>query len=153
MGRKVVFRLNAVPVAQGRPRLTTIGGMARAFDPAKSRDWKAYVNDHAMRAMSHIGEVLTGPIECRIRFGFACPKGEYRKREPKPRRWHEKKPDIDNLAKAILDACCNGTVALSDTNIVRLICDKIICRQGEPPFVSVLFQEIDDFVDSQSASS
>lgn len=32
--------VNGEPVPQGRPRLTTINGHARAYDPAKSRNYK-----------------------------------------------------------------------------------------------------------------
>ena len=28
------------PIAQGRPRFTTVNGFARAYDPAKSRNFK-----------------------------------------------------------------------------------------------------------------
>lgn len=31
------------PCAQGRPRFSVINGHARAYDPAKSRNYKAYV--------------------------------------------------------------------------------------------------------------
>lgn len=31
------------PVAQGRPRFSRQGGFVKAYDPAKSRDYKSYV--------------------------------------------------------------------------------------------------------------
>ena len=140
------FRVQADPVAQGRPRLTTIGGVARAFDPKKSRQWKAFIKDVAMKAMADAGydRPLQGPLCARMRFGFALPKSSYRKKTPRLRSWHTKRPDIDNLIKGIFDAC-ESVIYINDTCIVKVVVDKIECSQGEAPFVSVLFQEMEDF--------
>ncbi len=141
----VRFRIQAEPVAQGRPRLTTIRGQARAFDPKKSKDWKAFIKDVASSAMDKSGydDPLQGPLVARIRFGFSLPKSQYRKRTPRVRSWHTKRPDIDNLTKAIFDAC-ESVVFLNDTQIVRLVADKIICAQGEAPFVAVEFSKAEE---------
>lgn len=148
MGKSNVvrFRVQADPVAQGRPRLTTIGGVARAFDPKKSRQWKAFIKDVAMKAMVDAGydRPLQGPLCARMRFGFALPKSSYRKKTPRLRSWHTKRPDIDNLIKGIFDAC-ESVVYINDTCIAKVVVDKIECSQGEAPFVSVLFQEMEDF--------
>ena len=142
----VRFRVQADPVAQGRPRLTTAGGFARAFDPKKSKEWKAFIKDVAMKAMEDGGHrmPLMGPLCARMRFGFALPKSKYRKRVPRERSWHTKRPDIDNLIKAIFDAC-ESVVYINDTSIAKVVIDKIECAQGEAPFVSVSFTEMDDF--------
>ncbi len=141
----VRFRIQAEPIAQGRPRLTTINGQARAFDPKKSRDWKSFIKDVASTAMTKAGysQPIQGPLVARIRFGFSLPKSQYRKRTPRVRSWHTKRPDIDNLTKAIFDAC-ESVVFLNDTQIVRLVADKIICAQGEAPFVAVEFSQADE---------
>jgi len=147
--KTVKFRVAAEPIAQGRPRLTTINGQARAFDPKKSRDWKSFINDIAQRAMIEHGheKPFEGPIVARMRFAFVLAKSHHRKRTPRPRQWHTKRPDIDNLSKAIFDAC-ESVVFLNDTQIVRIVADKIICEQGEPPFVVVEFSQIEPFSDS-----
>ena len=43
MQRKVTFTIPGDPVPQGRPRFSTHGGFARAYDPKKSRDGKSVV--------------------------------------------------------------------------------------------------------------
>ena len=143
---QIKFRVQADPVAQGRPRLTTIGGMARAFDPKKSKDWKAFIKDVALKAMHDCGHVdpLQGPLCARMRFGFALPKSQYRKRTPRIRTWHTNRPDIDNLVKGILDAC-ESVVFMTDTQITKLVVDKIICAQGEAPFVAVSYEALPEF--------
>ena len=145
----VRFRINAEPIAQGRPRLTTIGGQARAFDPKKSREWKAFIKDVALKAMQDAGHTdpIQGPIVARMRFGFSLPKSQYRKRTPRVRAWHTKRPDVDNLCKAIFDAC-EKVVFLNDTQIVRIVADKIICAQGEAAFVAVEFSAVEPLTDS-----
>jgi len=145
----VKFRIKAEPIAQGRPRLTTINGQARAFDPKKSRDWKAFIKDVAEKAMYDAGhdKPFDGPILARMRFGFELPKSHHRKRTPRPRQWHTKRPDIDNLSKAIFDAC-ESVVFMNDTQIVRIVADKIICEQGEAPFVVAEFSQLNELTDS-----
>ncbi len=61
---KVVVSIPAEPIAQGRPRLSSRGGFARAYDPPKSRSWKAFVADYASKAMQEAGiaELLEGPL-------------------------------------------------------------------------------------------
>jgi len=147
--KSVKFRVAAEPIAQGRPRLTTINGQARAFDPKKSRDWKSFVKDIAQRAMFENGhtEPFDGPIVARMRFAFSLPKSHHRKRTPRPRQWHTKRPDIDNLSKGIFDAC-ESVVFMNDTQIVRVVADKIICKQGEAPFVVAEFSQVEDLIDS-----
>ena len=147
--KSVKFRLRAEPIAQGRPRLTTINGQARAFDPKKSRDWKAFVKDIAETAMLEYGHEtpFEGPVVARMRFAFSLPKSHHRKRTPRPRQWHTKRPDVDNLSKGIFDAC-ESVVFHNDTQIVRMVADKIICAQGEPPFVVVEFSQVEDITDS-----
>lgn len=43
------FIVPGEPCAQGRPRFTTIGGYARAYDPAKSKNYKSFVKLVALR--------------------------------------------------------------------------------------------------------
>ena len=84
----VKFRIKAEPIAQGRPRLTTIHGQARAFDPKKSKDWKSFIKDVAEKAMYDAGHErpFEGPVLARMRFGFELAKSHHRKRTPKKRQ-------------------------------------------------------------------
>jgi Holliday junction resolvase RusA-like endonuclease len=68
------------------------------------------------------GEILEGPIEIRIACWFERPKSHSKKRrqqaEPKTT-----KPDLDNLAKAILDAL-NEIAYNDDGQVCRLTVEK-----------------------------
>ena len=39
----LTFTIPGEPTAQGRPRFSTHGGFVKAYDPEKSRNYKAYV--------------------------------------------------------------------------------------------------------------
>ena len=101
--KQLEFTIPGEPISQGRPRFSTHGGFARAYDPKKSRDGKAVVKLCAKEAVDNAKwtEPMTGPIEMLVQFAIALPKSQYRKRTPIPRKWRVKKPDIDNLMKLV----------------------------------------------------
>lgn len=115
------------PIGQGRPKFTTINGHAKAYDPEKSRNYKAYVKMLATQAMKETGfERIDGPCNVVIQAYFEVPKSKSKKfREAalldqvRP----TKKPDADNIVKAIQDAL-NGLVYKDDACIVNLSCEK-----------------------------
>jgi Holliday junction resolvase RusA-like endonuclease len=139
------FTIPGEPISQGRPRFSTRGGFARAYDPKKSRDGKAIVKLCAKEAVDQESwtEPMSGPIEMLIQFAIALPKSQYRKRSPIPRKWRVKKPDIDNLMKLVKDAC-SSVVFLDDNQVVRVIAEKIQCAQDEAPFTKVRFRELEE---------
>jgi Holliday junction resolvase RusA-like endonuclease len=145
MQRKVKFTIPGEPIAQGRPRFSTHGGFARAYDPKKSRDGKSVVKLCARDAVEESGitEPLNGPLVMKIQFGIPLPKSAYRKRTPVTRAWRTKKPDLDNLVKLVKDAC-SGVIYLDDNQIARIVAEKITCGQDEPPYTKVLFAELEE---------
>lgn len=111
----LTFEVPGVPVAKGRARITTVGGHARAFTPAKTRTFEALVRDHADRAMRELGlPVLEGACRLVVRAYF--PR---RKREPTEfEQPMSVRPDADNVLKAVADAL-NGAVYRDDGQAVE----------------------------------
>lgn len=115
------------PIGQGRPKFTTINGHPKAYDPEKSRNYKAYVRMLATQAMKETGfEMIDGPCLLSINAFFEIPKSKSKKfREAalldqvRP----TKKPDLSNIIKGIEDAL-NGLVYKDDACIVNLSCEK-----------------------------
>ena len=104
MKREVSIVIPGEPVSQGRPRFSTHGGFARAYDPKKSREGKQSVKYFADAAMLDAGiGVLIGPIGMQVQFGIKLPKSLERKRKPVHRKWRIKKPDLDNMIKLVKD--------------------------------------------------
>jgi Holliday junction resolvase RusA-like endonuclease len=109
------------PIAQPRVKVSTRGGFARAYT---ERDHPIHAYKQAIR-LAYVnagGEVLEGPVEVRIVCWFKRPTSHSKKRrehrEPKI-----SKPDLDNLAKAILDAL-NEIAYNDDGQVYRLTVEK-----------------------------
>jgi len=97
------------PVAQGRPRFSRQGGFVKAYDPAKSRDYKSYVR---MIAAQHAPVTpVEGAIEFSLRIYRAIPKGmpKYKREAAKEGRLRPvTKPDVSNVLKGVGDALKGG---------------------------------------------
>jgi len=127
------------PVAQGRPRFYRMGSGVRAVDPPKSRNWKAEAQWHMKQACDESGFKpiqAKVPVELSIEVVFRCPISDYRKREPREWRWHTKRPDLDNVIKAVKDAG-TGILWIDDSQVVEISASKIIAAQDEPPMVII----------------
>ena len=110
------------PCAQGRPRFSTKGGFVKAYDPEKSRNYKAYIKYIASQEIKNKGWQITDQaIEVSITAFMQIPKS-------KPKKFQRaavegsirptKKPDVDNLFKAVTDAL-SGMVYTDDKQIVK----------------------------------
>lgn len=123
------FTLSGVPVAKGRPRLTTRGGVARAYTPAATRRFEAQIADAARAAIGPV-DPYTGPVELEAHVLLPIPASW-------PRRWRtaaatggllpHKRPDLDDYGKAIADGL-NGVVYADDAQIVSLRMTKRYCE-------------------------
>ena len=91
------------PVAQGRPRFYRRGNFVVATDPKASQVYKADIQYLAQKHKedNNIDELLDGPLGLDIMAYFPCPKSRWRKTNPRPEEHHAKRPDADNIAKAI----------------------------------------------------
>jgi Holliday junction resolvase RusA-like endonuclease len=112
------------PVPQGRPKFTTIGGHARAYDPKKSVDYKKIVAYHAMQHKPKL--LLEGELEVEILIYKESLKSFSRKNMELAELGQLRpvtKPDADNYAKGPLDAM-KGIIWKDDGQIVDLIARK-----------------------------
>ena len=130
----ITITIMGEPHPQGRPRCRKEGRFAKPYQHRKDADWKRDAAKQIIAQNDESRPVFRSgiPLRVEIIFEFSCPKTDHRKRKPKPMRWHVKKKDIDNLAKAILDAA-NGILWDDDGQIVILDCRKVIAAQGHEP--------------------
>lgn len=106
------------PVAQGRPRFSRQGGFVKAYDPAKSRDYKRYVR--VIAAQHAPVTPVEGAIEFSLRIYRAIPKGmpKYKREAAKEGRLRPvTKPDVSNVLKGVEDAL-KGVWYKDDSQIV-----------------------------------
>ncbi len=125
-------RVYGLPVAQGRPRaFRTTKGQIRVYDPANARDWKRTVQAQVLlqRPPEPVGEPLA------VTLAFVLPRP---KSLPQRERYPARRPDIENLAKAVLDAMA-GIVYRDDAQIVRLSVAK---DYGPVPGVAICVERV-----------
>jgi len=117
----LTFSVPGEPVPQPRPRVSTRGGFARAYVPAK-HPVHAYRQALAAAARD-AGLIKTGePLTVVIDAVFDRPKSHMRKSGVKADAPRLPRPDVDNIAKAVLDALQD--VMGDDTLVARLVVEK-----------------------------
>ena len=131
------FTVPGEPCAQGRPRFTTKSGYAKAYDPAKSRNYKAFVRYIATDAAKMQGWNYTDKaLFMAVKAVLSVPKSKSKKWQLAALRGEirpTKKPDNTNLVKGIEDAL-SGCIYADDKQIVS---SRISKWYGTEPRVEV----------------
>jgi Holliday junction resolvase RusA-like endonuclease len=131
----VLIVVEGDPVGKGRPRASTIGGRARLYTPAKTKNYEQRVKDEAIKAMGGMPYFET---PCLVELNIICavPASYPRKKREQALAGDllpTKKPDTDNVLKAVCDAF-NGVVWRDDVLATDFIIRK---RFGEQPCICV----------------
>lgn len=150
--RMVTFCVWSVPVAQPRVRATSRGGHAAVYTQTTIKTTGGVRKPHPIVEFKHAVReaarpkfpdgVLHGPLYVHVEAVFPRPKALQTKKLAGVRMWHQKKPDRDNLDKAVLDAL--KEIAWVDD---CQVCDggqrKRYTNPGESPHVVVTIRELD----------
>lgn len=125
------------PIGQGRPIFSTVCGHVRAYDAEKSRNYKAFVKLIAAQEIEkQQWKLYELPVKLNIDAYFEVPKSKSKKFKAEAlegKQMPTKKPDIDNIVKAIQDALNN--LAYKDD---AYICDLHVTKHySEVPRVEV----------------
>jgi Holliday junction resolvase RusA-like endonuclease len=135
--REVSFVVPGNPVPKGRPRF----GKGRTYTPQETRDYAEWVQWHARVAMRGL-EPLRGPLTLHFLAVYGIPAGwPIKRREAalvKP-EFKGTRPDMDNIEKAICDAC-NGIVYGDDGQIAML--DRCMKVWGGGPRTEIVLREL-----------
>ena len=141
MNRKIEFFVPGAPVGKGRPRAARRGAGVVMFTPEKTAGYEALVAAAASNAMrAEAGPLFTGPLEAVLEMRIPIPASWSKAHKAAALAGTElptSKPDIDNVAKAILDAC-NGVVFRDDAQAVMLVATKAF---SDEPGVRVVIRE------------
>lgn len=117
------------PKPQTRPKFSKFG----TYEDPKMKAWRkscAYLVKSLWQ-----GEKLEGPLKVSVTFYMKAPQSIGKKPTPraKPKTWekfkrfvaelmwHSKKPDIDNLIKAVFDSISDAKCVWNDDNQVSMI--------------------------------
>lgn len=122
----LVFSITGEPRGKGRPRVDTRGRFPRIHTDSKTIKYERNVAKVAKLAMG-ARQPIDGPVSVSLRFRFALPKSmpKYQQRAILAgERAYTGGPDVDNLAKSILDGL-NEIAFIDDRLIVRLFTTKV----------------------------
>ncbi len=122
----VVFTVEGPPQGKGRPRFRRAGNFVSTYTDQKTKSYEATIKAWAQRAISP-GSPLEGPVSVDLYIRMGVPASTSKKRQEACLQNAElptKKPDIDNIIKAYLDAM-NGIIYKDDTQVVRLSAKKV----------------------------
>lgn len=121
---------------KGRPRFAR----GHVFTPQKTKDFEARVRAAALDAMQSRGwEPTDEPVRVEITCFFLPPKSATKKflnQIDNTLVPYDKKPDADNIAKAVCDAM-NGVVFKDDMQICSVACDKWYTTDRDCFYVAV----------------
>ena len=124
------------PQGKARPRVTVRGGYAHAYTPEKTAQYEAHIRQCYWQKYRDAYKYVEKPVRVEVEAVFGIPKSASRtKRQDmldgiiKP----TKKPDADNILKAVCDAL--NSLAWGDDAQVTSV--KIIKVYGDEPCVRV----------------
>lgn len=130
------FTIPGEPTAKGRPRVTRYG----TYTPKETVAYENLVK--LMYREKYHNKMLEGALMGMVTCYFPVPKSmpKYKRKLVESGQLHPtKKPDCDNLAKAVFDAL-NGIAYKDDSQIVHMICTKVYTL--DEPRVEVTIKEV-----------
>ena len=135
------FTIPGEPVAKGRARAFVRAGRVAHYTPAKTENYEARVATFAQQAMAG-AKPFGGAVALSVVARFSIPASWSKKRRQAAMDGLEyvtKRPDLDNVLKAIKDGM-NGVAWKDDSQV----CVLRECRKGysDTPRVLVTVEEI-----------
>lgn len=116
------FTISGQPTAKGRPKFTKRG---IAYTPQKTREYEEHIQWEFTNQIKK--QPYDKPVQMIIKFYTEIPKSypKYKREElEKETTYRTKKPDLDNLIKAVTDAI-NGLAYTDDSLIVKIKAEKL----------------------------
>lgn len=133
------FVVEGKPVGKGRPRFKRVGNFVQTYTPANTAEYERLVK---LRFQNAGGAITDKPVKIEIVACFAPPKSARKKDKIEMlanRILPEKKPDVDNIAKIILDAL-NQVAYKDDAQVIELFVKKRYAAEAK---VFVHIEEIE----------
>ncbi len=136
------FEVKTKPKGKGRPRFVRRGNFVSTYTPKTTKEYEETIrNAFLEQCKGQYDKEYTGLIKVSIWAYFAPSKSLSKaKKKELIGQPHLKKPDVDNLAKSILDAL-NGVAWKDDSQIGALLVCKLY---GEEDKVTVEIEYVED---------
>ena len=135
--RQIIFDVYGVPQPKGSAKAFMPRGARFPVvtnDNPNTKAWERAIRD---AAQPHAGTLLLGGVNVACCFELPRPKSL-----PKKVQQHLKKPDIDKLARSVLDAL-TGILWRDDSQVVSLTVTKQYAAPTNPACLHLLIREAD----------
>lgn len=141
----ITFFVTGHPKGQPRARSRQFG--KGVYDPGTADAWKACIR-HDWKQWGQA--TWEGPLKVSLTFYFQRPANHFGSGKksavlkPSAPKWFTKKPDRDNLDKAVLDALTNAGAWADDCQAVDGRVKKLWAAPGSPCGVSISISEANE---------
>lgn len=125
------------PVAKSRPRFSFKS--KRAYTPKKTKDYEELIKEHVKPLVQ--GKI-SGAIEAKFIVVFQRPKYMMTKKYQDTLILHTKRPDLDNVIKAIMDAL--NSILDDDSQICKISAEKYYSDKSQLPYTHIQLKEINN---------
>lgn len=123
--------LDLAPMPCPRPRIAMRGRFPVAYSPKDYQQWKKAAADHFV-ALIDVLE-MDEPISEQVAVEIKCVAAR-----PKTTKLAAPRPDVDNYAKAVLDAITDAGLWADDSQVVKLVVTKRWAAHEENAHIHVL---------------
>ena len=127
------FTVTGAPKPKGSMKAFVPKGWTRPVLTTSSAGLKAWEQTIRSIAQAHVSAYTTDPVRVRLRFALPRPKSLSRRASHLP---HTKRPDVDKLARAALDAL-TGVIFKDDSQVYALHAVKHYAYEDQPPHVII----------------
>jgi len=127
------FTVTGAPKPKGSMKAFVPKGWTRPVLTTSSAGLKAWEQMIRSVAQAHVSAYTTDPVRVRLRFALPRPKSLSRRASHRP---HTKRPDVDKLARAALDAL-TGVIFKDDSQVYALHAVKHYAHEDQPPHVII----------------
>ena len=138
------FKYTGDPVGKGRPRITRKGTHVHTYTPEKTRMFEDAIRLEMMASTCEKMPVYEAgiPLKAEVVMAIKVPSSYSKKKKERCLSGEilpTKKPDVDNVLKAIFDAL-SGFAFVDDSQVIEIVAEKIY---SETPFVDVTITQKD----------
>lgn len=135
--KKWTVTIPITPVPKARPRFTRYG---KAYTPEKTKKYERAIAETWKQATRNFKYDREQPLYVNLVFGLpiakSTPKGKAEQMAQGIIR-HTKKPDVDNLAKAVMDSL-TGVAWCDDSQVVKV---SIFKEYAKEPYVYIYIHD------------
>lgn len=140
---RTVISVRGIPAPQGSKRYVgASGGKGRMVESSKAvGPWREAVRAEVQRAAEN---TIVGPVAVELIVWTPRPKGHYGAKGllPSAPARPAGRPDLDKLARAILDGVVAGGAIGDDAQIVALFAAKVYANEENPPGARIVVEAL-----------